>query len=134
MRFLLDTCTCIYYINGRMPQVRANVHKHTASDMVVSSITKCEMYAGSSGSQSPRRSRAQQDEFLAAFRSLPFDDRAADTYGQIFAGLKQSGNLLPVCDIHISAIALAHQLTLVTHNSRHFSRVPDLSIEDWTIS
>ena len=134
MRFLLDTCICIYYINGRMPQVRENVHKHTASDIAVCSITKCEMYAGSSGSQSPKRSRAKQDEFLAAFRSLPFDDRAANIYGQIFAELRKRGTPLPVCDLQIAAITLAHNLTLVTHNTGHFHRVQNLTIEDWAIA
>ena len=31
----------------------------------------------------------------------------------------------------IAAIALANDLTPVTHNTREFSRVPNLKIEDW---
>lgn len=64
MRYLLDTDICIYYINGFEPKVRENLHQHRASDIVVSAITNCEMYAGSSGSRYPARSRAEQDFFL----------------------------------------------------------------------
>lgn len=133
MRYLLDTDICIFYINGFQPNVRENIHQHSAFDIVVSAITKCEMYAGSSGSRSPARSRAEQDFFLSQFASLPFDDRAADRYGKVFADLKRRGNLISLMDLQIAAIALVHNLTLVTHNTRHFSRVPDLMIEDWTI-
>ena len=34
-------------------------------------------------------------------------------------------------DLMIAAIALAHDLVLVTHNTREFSRVEGLRIEDW---
>ncbi len=131
MRYLLDTDICIYYINGFKPKVRENLHQHRAADIVVSAITKCEMYAGSSGSRYPARSRAEQDVFLRQFVSLPFDDRAADRYGDIYAALKRDGILIEEIDIQIAAIALVHNLTLVTHNTRHFNRVPQLSIEDW---
>ena len=131
MRYLLDTDICIYYIKGIQPSVRENLHRHSASDIVVSAIAKCEMYAGSGGSDNPARSRAAQDWFLRHFLSLPFDDHAADKYGEVFAGLKRSGNLISKTDIQIAAIALTHNLVLVTHNVRHFSRVPNLQIEDW---
>ncbi len=133
MRYLLDTDICIYYINGFQPNVRQNIHRHSASDIVVSAITKCEMYAGSSGSRNPARFRAEQDFFLHQFASLPFDDQAADKYGDVYAELKRSGNLISEIDTQIAAIALAHDLTLVTHNTRHFKRVPNLTIEDWTM-
>lgn len=132
MRYLLDTDICIYYINGFQPNVRENIHQRKASDMVVSAITKCEMYAGSSGSRNPARSRAEQDLFLRQFVSLPFDDRASDRYGEVFAELRRSGNLISELDLQIAAIALVHNLTLVTRNTRHFSRVANLRIEDWT--
>jgi tRNA(fMet)-specific endonuclease VapC len=34
-------------------------------------------------------------------------------------------------DLMIAAIALAHDLTLVTHNTAEFSRVPGLRLDDW---
>lgn len=56
---------------------------------------------------------------------------AAKTYGKIRAELEQVGMPIGPLDLQIAAIALAHQLTLVTHNIREFSRIPQLRLEDW---
>jgi tRNA(fMet)-specific endonuclease VapC len=63
--------------------------------------------------------------------SLPFDDRAAEVYGRIRAHLTATGMAIGPNDLMIAAIALANGLTLVTHNTAEFSRVPGLTIEDW---
>lgn len=133
MKYLLDSDICIYCINGFQPKVSENLHRHSAADIVVSAITKCEMYAGSSGSGNPARSRAEQDFFLRQFVSIPFDDAAADVYGRIDGWLKARGMRIGPLDTQIAAIALVHNLTLVTHNTRHYSRVPNLPIEDWVV-
>jgi tRNA(fMet)-specific endonuclease VapC len=65
------------------------------------------------------------------FISLPFDDRAAEEYGTIRAHLASLGTPIGPNDMLIAAIALANKLTLVTHNTTEFSRVPGLALEDW---
>ena len=65
------------------------------------------------------------------FVSLPFDDRAAEEYGKVRAHLTALGTPIGPNDLMIAAIALANQLTLVTHNTAEFSRVPGLTLEDW---
>lgn len=132
MRFLLDSCICIYYINGKKPKVRQNLHKHAEQDMFVSAITKGEMFAGSLGSRTPQRSRQRQERFFSRFRSLPFDDDAAEQYAKIYAHLKQSGLLIKVSDMQIAAIAMARGLTVITNDTDDFGRIPGLNIEDWT--
>jgi tRNA(fMet)-specific endonuclease VapC len=37
-------------------------------------------------------------------------------------------------DLMIAAIALVHGSILVTHNTREFSRIKELKIEDWEAS
>ena len=66
--------------------------------------------------------------------SLPFDDLAAEAYGRIRARLEQAGQLIGPNDLLIAAIAVAHQVTLVTHNTREFQRVEGLQIDDWEAS
>jgi tRNA(fMet)-specific endonuclease VapC len=66
-------------------------------------------------------------------RSLPFDDAAAEEYGQLRAYLANQGTPIGPNDTMIAAIALANGLTLVTHNTAEFSRVPGLMIKDWQI-
>jgi tRNA(fMet)-specific endonuclease VapC len=65
------------------------------------------------------------------FGSLPFDDRAAEEYGKLRAHLMALGSPIGPNDLMIASIALANQLTLVTHNTTEFSRVPGLVLEDW---
>jgi len=52
-------------------------------------------------------------------------------YGQIRARLEQAGTPIGPNDLMIAAIALTHGLSLVTHNTREFKRVVDLSLADW---
>ena len=67
------------------------------------------------------------------FVSLPFDDAAASVYAIIRAHLESAGTPIGPYDLQIAAIALANGLTLVTHNTREFSRVPGLLLEDWEV-
>jgi tRNA(fMet)-specific endonuclease VapC len=57
---------------------------------------------------------------------------AADRYGEIAARLQQTGQPIGVMDTLIAAHALVTDLILVTHNTRHFERIPGLKLEDWT--
>jgi tRNA(fMet)-specific endonuclease VapC len=65
------------------------------------------------------------------YASLPFDDRCAEEYGRLRAQLTTWGNVIGPNDLMIASIAVANQLTLVTHNTAEFSRVAGLTIEDW---
>jgi tRNA(fMet)-specific endonuclease VapC len=65
------------------------------------------------------------------FASRPFDDRAAEEYGELREYLASLGTPIGPNDLMIAAIALANRLTLVTHNAAEFSRVPGLMLEDW---
>ncbi len=133
MKYLLDTNACIRYINGRAPNLRVVFHSKAYSDIVVSSITKAEMYFGSQKSQTPERSQAKQEEFFQNIDSLPFDDDAAEEYGSIRAYLEGRGTLIGPHDMLIAAIARANGLIVVTRNTRHFSRIPGLNVEDWEV-
>lgn len=133
MKYLLDTNTCIRYINGRAPQIREHMRTLSDSDMVVSTITKGEMYAGSAKSQTPQRSRSRQNAFFIRFASLSFDEAAADAFGRIRAHLELAGTPIGPYDMQIAAIAITHGLIVVTHNIDEFGRVPGVMIEDWEI-
>ncbi len=69
--------------------------------------------------------------FCNRFFSVAFDDESAAIYGLIRAELTELGTMIGPNHLMIAAIALAHKLTLVTHNTREFSRVAGLKLEDW---
>lgn len=133
MKYLLDSNTCIRYLNGRVPQLRTKVLAVLPEDMAVCSIVKAEMFAGAAKSQFPERSLAKQLAFFRRFVSLPFDDDAAAVYGQLRAYLEKLGTPIGGNDMLIAAVTLAHDLVLVTHNTSEFERVPGLVIEDWEV-
>ncbi len=68
------------------------------------------------------------------FASLPFDDGAAAIAGRVRAQLAVTGTPIGPYDLQIAAIALAHGLTVVTHNTKEFKRVAGLQVEDWEMT
>jgi tRNA(fMet)-specific endonuclease VapC len=56
---------------------------------------------------------------------------AARRLGRTRADLECAGMRLSDLDLQIASIALEYDVPLVTHNRRHFERVPVLTIEDW---
>ncbi|MEL6272556.1 MAG: type II toxin-antitoxin system VapC family toxin [Chloroflexota bacterium] len=133
MKYLLDTNTCIRHINGRAPEIANHMLAVVDTDIAVSAITKAEMFAGAAKSQTPQRSRAKQEAFFVRFVSLPFDDAAANEFGRIRAHLEKAGTPIGAYDMQIAAIAVLHSLVVVTHNTREFSRIAWLTIEDWEL-
>ncbi len=91
------------------------------------------MYYGAMKSQTPSVSLQKQQRFLSQFSSLPFDDTTVYDYGTIRAALEKLGTPISHPDVQIAAIALKHNLILVTHNTREFSRIYGLRLEDWEV-
>lgn len=131
MKYLLDTNTCIRFINGRAPNIRVKMRQVDNTDIAISTIVQAEMYAGSAKSQTPERSRQIQDEFFQRFTLIAFDEDAANVYGDIRAALEKQGTPIGGNDLLIAATAISRDLILVTHNTREFGRVNGLQIEDW---
>ena len=133
MSYLLDTNTCIRYLNGASEPVRRRVETISPDEIVVCAIVKAELFYGAMKSQHPERNLAKQRKFLDRFVSLPFNDQTAETYGRIRSQLERAGTPIGPNDLLIAAIALAHDVTLITHNTREFARVTGLRYEDWEI-
>lgn len=134
LKYLLDTNACIRYISGRSVPLRDKMIATPVVEIAVCSIVKAEMFYGSMKSQKPIESLKEQNKFLRRFDSLPFDDDAALIFGEIRAELAKKGTPIGSYDMQIAAIAVANDLTLVTHNTNEFSRISRLQIEDWEIA
>jgi tRNA(fMet)-specific endonuclease VapC len=131
MKYLLDTNTCIIYIKGKNLSLKQRMENTLIYDIAVCSVVKSELFYGSMKSANPERNYALQQEFLEQFISLPFDDASAHIFGTIRAQLEKKGTPIGAYDLQIAAIAISNDLTLVTHNTREFSRIPELKLEDW---
>lgn len=133
MIFLLDTNVCVVYLNQPQSSVAEQLHKYYPQDIAVCSVVKSELFFGAMKSQRPEQTLEKQQRFLTAFHSLPFDDTAALIFGKIRADLQRQGQSIGPYDLQIAAIALAYDLTLVTHNTREFSRIDGLRLADWEV-
>ena len=132
MRYVLDTNICIALIRKKPPTVLAHITKYSITDITISSITIAELQFGVSKSTVPHQNQQALDQFLLPFTFLAFDHTATSIYGTIRAFLEAQGTPIGVLDMLIAAQVIAHNLILVTNNTREFMRVPNLVLEDWT--
>jgi len=131
MKLLLDTDTCIHFIRRRPPEMLRRLKRYSPGDIGISSITLAELAFGVAKSQQPERNQEALNEFTMPLEIAPFDDTAANSYGNVRATLERGGTKIGALDTLIGAQALSLGVTLVTHNTREFSRVAGLRIVDW---
>ncbi|WP_036485330.1 type II toxin-antitoxin system VapC family toxin [Myxosarcina sp. GI1] len=131
MKFLLDTNICIYIIKQKPLEVLQKFNAYDLGDIGISSITVAELEFGVQKSQFPEKNRQALTQFLLPLTVVDFDPAAAAMYGMVRAILEKQGTTIGSLDTLIAAHALSLELTLVTNNTREFSRVPNLKLENW---
>lgn len=104
-----------------------------ADAQFTTSINLGELLYGASRKGNPALVQRIRDLVRRGGVVLPFDEAAAEVYGPLRAALEKRGQRLDEPDLRIASIALAHDLTLVTGNVRHFARVPKLRVENWLV-
>lgn len=129
MRYLLDTDSVSYALRGQ-GEVADRIRKQRPSELCVSAITLAELRFGADRKGS-RKLHGLIDTFASAVDVVPFDEAAATEFGRIGSLLAERGTPIGEFDILIAAHAVALRCTLVTNNTRHFSKVPGLSLENW---
>ncbi len=128
---MLDTDTASYLIRGESPKLDQRIRALRPGTLCISVITRSELLLGVALKPDSRTLARIVDEFLATIPSRSWDDAAAAEFARSAAHLQQTGQPIGAMDTMIAAHALALNAVLVTHNTRHFSRVPGLRIEDW---
>ncbi len=131
MKYLLDTNICVVHLRGSQPGVTSRMAAVPRTDIVLCSVVKAELIFGALRSTRAAENLQHVRRFFAGITSLPFDDTCAEQYGQIRATLARAGTPIGPNDLLVASIALAYDLTLVTHNLSEFQRVPHLRLEDW---
>lgn len=129
--YLLDTNICIYAINGRYPKLSDRLLQIHPDDICVSSITVGELEYGAAKSRWGDRTRQIMRAFLSNYEVLPFTEKDAIQFGQLRALLAFSGTPIGAYDAMIAAQGVAGNHIVVTHNTKEFSRIPEIILEDW---
>lgn len=129
MTFLLDTNIASAYLRRRSSLGHRFIQY--GGTLAIPTIVLGELHAWGNGLIDPAARRAAIREFCETVEILNFGPDDAEVYGVLKASLARRGLTIDTPDLIIASVALAHDLTLVTHNVRHFQRVPGLRIEDW---
>jgi tRNA(fMet)-specific endonuclease VapC len=93
---------------------------------------KAELWHGAQKYGRRERRLMALDTLFRPFDYLPFDDAAAQCYATIRHELEEKSMMIGPNDLKIASICLTHRLTLAASNTREFSRVAGLQVEDWT--
>ena len=134
IRYLLDTNIVSYFVKGVSGSLVQRMQVGLgAQDIAISAITRAELRYGVGLMDKFDKRRRRIDLLLKELPALPWGDEAADEFGRLKASLRRNGTPVGDFDTQIAAHALAEDLILVTHNTRHFENVPGLKLEDWMV-
>jgi tRNA(fMet)-specific endonuclease VapC len=126
---MLDADSVSYAIRGQ-GQVAARLLQHQPSELCISSITLAELRFGAEAKRSQKLHRSIRS-FVKDVAVVPFDEAAADRFAVVAAALARRGEPIGSFDTLVAAHALSLGLAVVTNNTKHFSRVPGLAVENW---
>ena len=134
IRYLADTNILGYFArHSPGPLQQRMLSAMLKQEVAISAITRAETRYGLALLKANDKRRASVNLLLREYPALPWTTDAADRYGDIAAHLQQSRQVIGEMDTLIAAHALAEGLILVTHNTRHFERIPGLKLEDWMV-
>ncbi len=126
--YIIDSDTLISLVRGQHGVQQKMVHIGL-SQCKVSEISLAELYVDAY-KRNDIKGMGQANYIAQTFEIVRISSHLED-YAKLRAGLERQGFKLDSMDLFIAASALAEDLTLVTHNTKHFSRVPGLKLEDW---
>ena len=127
MRYLVDTDWAIHALHGS-PAVVQRLEELTDDGIGISIISTAELYQGVFYSNEPRANEALLLEFMSGYDVVQVDDEICRIFARERGRLKAAGTPVSDFDLLIGCTALRHDLTLLSNNRRHFTRLQGLSI------
>jgi tRNA(fMet)-specific endonuclease VapC len=134
--YLLDTNVCIALINGTAAKVRTRFAQavRRKAKMATSSIVVHELWYGVAKSNLAAQNSLALTAFLSSdIAVLDYSAQDAQAAGEVRAELEHTGKRIGEYDTLIAGQAFSRNLILVTANTREFSRVKGLVVEDWSV-
>ena len=115
----------------RRPSGLAHRFFQYAGGIAIPTVVLAELYAGAYKHPQSSKLLGLISDLLQEVTILDFDADCALQFGKIQGGLLQQGISVSTADLMIAAVALVHDLTLVTHNTADFQNIPSLRYDDW---
>lgn len=130
MSFLLDTNICSAHLKSPSGLVHRFVQH--AGRLFIPTIVLGELYAWAYHRTNPLPLvTVIESDLLRDVALVPFDETFAKEFGRMRGTLAKQGISVSRLDLMIAAVALVHNLTMVTHNVADFQCIPGLRVEDW---
>ncbi len=130
MKYLLDTNTVIYFLNGKF-RIKDKIKEVGLSNCAISEITVAELFYGAEKSDFPDKNIKTINNLIENITIIPAFD-AIQIYGKEKARLSKIGRLISDFDLLIGSTAIANELIIVTRNTSEFERLEGIKLEDWT--
>ena len=134
MTLFLDTCVVINALREEKPHYRQRLReaREAGRRVAISSLVLHELTFGAMISAKPDVELALIDGFVGRAHIEPWSAEDAISSARIRADLQTAGTPIGVVDSFIAGQAINRGWSLVTDNLRHFVRIPDLAIMDWS--
>ncbi len=134
MKYLLDTNIVSHFLREASPLLNQRILDSSPDALGISIVSAGELRYGLS--KLPPSKRATElahhlHALLIAIPVLPLPASAVPHYGTTRAQMEAAGRPIGSNDLWIAAHALSQNMTLVSDNTREFSRVPGLQVENW---
>lgn len=130
MLYMLDTNAASEALRGH-PSVDARLQALQPGQWCISAVTCSEMRYGVGKRPEAVRLHRMVDAFLRIVPIFPWDAKVAIRHGELRADLKARGTPIGDFDEMIAGHALAIGAVVITDNTRNFTRVSGLAIENW---
>ena len=130
-KYLLDTNIAIFFLKGQF-NLFDKIKKVGLSNCFVSEITIAELKYGAEKSMQIEKRRKEVIGFENLFQTIPIYS-SLDVYAIEKARLRKEGQIVDDFDLLIGATAIENNLVMVTNNTRHFKRLKNIIIQDWTV-
>jgi tRNA(fMet)-specific endonuclease VapC len=131
MAFLIDTNIIIYSMKGN-DKVRENFIQNENIPKYISIITYAELLYGAKKSQNVERNIAKVYRIKELFPILPIDLPTIEIFSELKSKYDKKGIVIDDFDLLIASTALTNNQILVTNNEKHFGKIKELKIENWS--
>lgn len=131
--FVLDTDTAVDFLRGDL-RVRHRLLTSQPGTVGLPFMAAAELYAGAYGGNRVEENLRIVEGFLSEVPLLEATRDCLRLFGRLKAKLRSQGKLIEDADLLMAAVALSLGAKLVTRNRKHFARLDELELEDWTTS
>jgi len=129
--FLIDTDIIIYSLKNNENVIR-NFKIYSHEPKAISIITIGELLYGAYKSQRKIENLGKVHRIAEIFPVIEISMTIIDTFAHLKADLTAKGTVIDEFDLLIGATALSMNYSIVTNNEKHFKKIPDLEIINWT--